>query len=67
MDYIEFESVKIIGKTDKAVLIKFLDDDDKDEIWIPWSVIEDNDEDFIKGYEGKMYIAEWWLQSEGLV
>ena len=64
MDYIEFESVKIIHENVGAAHVKFTEEDD--EVWVPWSVIEDNDEDFVIGYEGKMYVAEWWLQSEGL-
>lgn len=65
MTYIEFENVKIIGQTDKAVFVQFNDEDE--ELWVPWSCIEDNDEDFKNDYEGKMQIAEWWAESEGLI
>ena len=61
MDYVEFDSVVVKHTTDKAVLIEF----DDEEVWIPWSCVEDNDEDFKVGYKGKMYVAEWWAEKEG--
>lgn len=65
MTYIEFENVKIIGQRDKFAFVRF--NDEEEELWIPWSVIEDNDEDFKNGYEGKIQIAEWWAETEGLI
>jgi len=65
MSYIEFENVLVIAQTDDAALIQFIDEDD--EFWIPWSVIENNDENLKNGYEGKIYILEWWASSKGLL
>lgn len=54
--------VLIVHQTDKAVLV----DIDGDGTWIPWSQIEDNGEDFRDGYEGTMYVTEWFCLKEGL-
>jgi len=51
--------------TDKAVLVHLFDFDDE-EIWIPFSVIEDNGEDTVKGYEGSIYVQEWFAKKNGL-
>ncbi len=64
MNYIEFEEIEIINQTDKAVLVQFVIEEE--ELWVPWSVIEDNDEGFTNKYTGKIYIAEWWVQTQGL-
>ena len=64
MEYIEFD-VRIVAQTDKAVLVFFKETEE--ELWVPWSVTEDNDEDFKNEYEGKIYIGEWWAEKEGLI
>jgi len=63
MKYIEFD-IKIITQTEKAALVEFIEEEE--EFWVPWSVIEDNDEDFKNEYEGAMCICEWWVEKERL-
>lgn len=58
--------VRVVASTAKAVLFDFEDDGEK---WVPLSVIdyENGDlEDFSKGDEGTVAIAEWWCEKEGL-
>ena len=73
-EYKEF-NVEIINQTEKAVLISYdvsteRDREKKtlklDQKWVPWSCVEDNDEDFKNGYHGVMYVAQWWCDKEGL-
>ena len=64
MEYIEFDNVEIITQTKDAVLVKFKVKEE--ELWVPWSVVEDNDENFKNGYKGSMYICEWFAMKEGL-
>lgn len=61
--YIEL-AVKVEHATDKAVLVTLPDFDDE-VVWIPWSCVEDNGEDFKKGFEGYMHVAEWFAAKEG--
>ena len=65
MEYERFE-VRVRATTDKAALLEFHDYDDE-EIWIPWSQIEDNGEDLIKGYDGEIYITTWIAEQKGLL
>lgn len=62
MEYIELE-VRVVTNTDKAVLVRL---EDGEETWIPWSQVEDNGEGFRFGYEGPMYVTEWFAEKEGL-
>ena len=61
-EYVEFD-VRIIAQTDKAVLV--YEKDFEEQFWVPWSCVEENGEDFKNGYEGEMYIAQWWAEKEG--
>lgn len=61
-EYVELE-VTVKYRTDKAVLVEI---DGCEELWIPFSQIEDNGEDFVRGYEGLMYVTEWFCEKEGL-
>lgn len=60
-EYVELE-VSVLRKTDKAVHV----DIDGEKHWIPFSQIEDNGEDFTDGYEGAIYVTEWFAEKEGL-
>lgn len=63
-EYVELE-VEIVTSTDKAVLVRTEDGEEK---WIPWSQIEDNGEDFKeKGLIVTMYVSEWFCKNEGLI
>ena len=55
--YKEF-SVSLEGQSEDVARIRITKT--KQELWVPWSVIEDNGENFKNGYKGFMYIAEWW-------
>lgn len=61
--YIELEDIEILDETEKAVKILM---EDGEEVWIPWSVVEDNNEGFKEGYIGSISISEWWADKEGL-
>lgn len=53
--------VEILHQTTSAVKIKI---DGGDECWVPWSLIENNGEDFKNGYKGKMYVETWFAENE---
>ena len=59
--YVELE-VLVKHQTDKAVLVEV----DGEEVWIPWSQVEDNGEEFKNGYEGIMYVTRWFADKEEL-
>lgn len=60
---VEFESVRCISQTQKAILVRI---DDK-EHWIPQTMIDDDSEVWRKGDEGTLVIREWFAVKEGLV
>lgn len=64
MNYSELE-IQVVTNTDKAVLC-LLPEYEYEEVWIPFSVIEDNGEDLAKGDEEVVYVADWWMKKEGL-
>lgn len=64
MEYEEFE-VRCIRTTDAAALLEFIDAEE--QLWIPFSQIEDNGEDLVPGYEGPVYITEWIANQKGLL
>lgn len=51
-------------ETARAVLIYLTEE--KEEIWIPQSVIHDDSEVWKEDDEGDVVVAEWWARSEGL-
>lgn len=64
MEYVEI-TVDIGRKADQAVLI--YDADDK-EVWIPFSLMEEDKSDFEEGEEGvNLNVAEWFATKEGLI
>lgn len=65
MEYEAFD-VKVIATSDKAAYLEFHDYDDE-QIWIPFSQIEDNGEDLVKGYDGEVYITTWIAEQKGLL
>lgn len=54
--------VKAIRQTDKALLCK-IDDDD---VWVPKSLIHDDSEVYEPGHHGKLVVAQWFAEKEGL-
>jgi len=63
MDYEELE-VEILHVTDSAILCR-VDGVDED-VWIPFSQIEDNGEELKKGYVGPIYATTWVCVKKGL-
>lgn len=64
MEYVKLEDVTLIRSTDKAGLF----DIDGNEHWIPWSLIEENEEDVAFDHEqGTIHVANWFVEKEGLV
>lgn len=63
----EVGTVKLIRKTDKAILVQF--DEDDTEMWIPNSVVHEDSEVFagMDGDTGELVVMEWWAKKEGLV
>ena len=64
-EYIELNQVEVLAVSDKAVLVKIEGEDD--EVWFPFSQVEDNKEGFEKGYEGPMYVTEWIAEKKGIL
>lgn len=62
-NYIEIKNVRLLRQTEKAGLFEI----DEAEVWIPWSQIENNDEDLKDGYYGRIYITEWIAEAKGLL
>ncbi len=57
-DTVEISYDEIVTETDMAILFK----DDKDQFWIPKSMIDDHDED-----DKIVSVYEWFAEKEGLV
>lgn len=36
------------------------------ETWIPWSLVEDNGEEFKNKYKGTMYVESWFVEKNGI-
>lgn len=64
MEYEEFEVI-CVATTDNAAFLEFLDEGEQH--WIPFSQIEDNGEDLVRGYEGPVYITAWIAEKKGLI
>jgi hypothetical protein len=64
MNYEAFEVI-VLETTDNAALMDFVDYDE--QLWIPFSQIEDNGEDLDEGFEGEVYISEWLAKQKGLL
>jgi len=56
----------VIRETRKAILVR-LDDRDREEVWIPKSVIHDDSEvyDVEDHDKGELYVQMWWADKEG--
>lgn len=65
-DYVELCG-EVLRTTDKACLLRLDDYPAEDaELWIPWSQIEDNGENLVPGYKGRLYVQRWFAEKEGL-
>ena len=65
MDYEEFW-VRVVNTTDNAALLEFQDYDDE-QIWIPFSQMEDNGEDIEEDAEIRVYLTQWIAEKKGLI
>ena len=61
---------KVIAATEQALCFD-LEEIGEDEVWIPRSVIEDDDSevksDAEEGAEGEVFVKTWFAEKEGLV
>lgn len=65
MTFVEFDNVKLLRQTDLAGLFEF---EDGEEFWIPWSQIEENEDDVSHdGDVGTLSVAEWLAIQKGLI
>ena len=64
-EYVKFKDVDVIALGDMAVLLRL---DDKGVLyWIPYSQIEDNNEQFVAGETlNALYITKWICDKKGL-
>jgi hypothetical protein len=60
--YREIEA-EVVLKKSKAMMI-ILDDDS--ERWVPFSVVEDNGEEFAIGERSRLYVEEWFAERESI-
>ena len=61
--------VEVIRETEKAILVRFDDDDPEREQqrWIPKSVVHDDSEVWSNDHgEGELIVKEWWAEANGL-
>lgn len=63
MKGIEIGEAEAIRETEKALLVLR---ETGDEVWIPKSVIHDDSEVYQEGDDGKLVVAEWFAEQEGL-
>lgn len=61
-DLVEVEVDRVIRTTDKAVLCLIEDE----EIWLPWSQIDEGSEIESVGDSGTIYIPQWLADEKGL-
>ena len=59
---VEFPDVEAVGQTEKALLVRF---DEDDEEWVPQSQIHEDSEVWNKGDVGLLVVTEWWSQKAG--
>lgn len=59
----EFEGVKSIKSTDKALLCLI----DGKEVWIPRSQIHEDSEVYEDDHEGKLVVSEWIAKEKELI
>lgn len=60
--YVEVEVYECLRTTDRAALLMI----DDEEHWVPFSQIEDNNEDLRVGYSGPLYLTEWICEQKGI-
>ncbi len=59
---------RCLRATAKALLIAFFDDDHYRQLWVPRSVVDDDESDLdMPGDEGSILIHEWFAKQNGLV
>lgn len=61
---VEIENVKLIKQTTLAGLFRFLDYPDDEDVWIPWSLVEDESPGK-DGELGVLMIPEWKAKELG--
>jgi len=64
-DVVEFNDVKVIKASERAILCR-CDDWYADE-WIPLSQISDDSDVFEEGDEGLLIVTEWIATQKGLI
>lgn len=57
------EQVKAVRETGLALLCKL---HDGREVWVPQSQIHDDSEVFSAGHFGRLVVAQWFAEKEGL-
>lgn len=62
IDFDCIDNVEAIAETEKALLCRWEDV----EHWIPKSVIGDDSEVYKDGHTGKLFVAVWFAENEGL-
>jgi len=60
-EYVEVQYEQVIRKTDAAVLVLI----DGEDVWLPWTQIEDNGEDLGEG-AGVLYLKRWLAQKKDI-
>ena len=61
-EQVEIYVNNVVAATDKAALCQI----DEEEVWIPWSCIDEGSEIQKKGDKGLMWIPGWLAQEKGL-
>lgn len=61
-DQAEIYVDEVIKTTDRACLCNI----DGDEVWIPWSLIDDGSDVYEEGDSGTIYVPVWFAEKEGL-
>ena len=64
-DVAEFPASRVVGETEKAIKVRIPGQGDK---WIPKSALHDHSEvwSLKNAGPGKLVVAEWWAEKEGL-
>ncbi len=59
---IEIDVDNVVAIGDAAALLEI----DGDEHWIPFSQIEDNGEELVRGYSGSLFLSQWICEQKGI-
>jgi hypothetical protein len=52
-----------VAETERAIRCRL---ETGDEVWIPKSVVHDDSEVYALDHSGKLVVAGWWAEKEGL-